>query len=160
VYRAPLEVFGDTRRRPPPAPSATSVSKHKSVVIRIENPVAGGSPYTNLRRANTFISRGMAEWSGPYRIRFVGEAQIRKQIDVERRQALAVMRTVLIAAGLNPNDPEAGGIATIDQIAGLPCVAPQKLIRDGSETYRSRAPRCGPCRVIPFPVEHSFQPSA
>lgn len=125
------------RLRPLPA---ISLSKNKTV-IRILNPLPGGSPYTNPRRAHYFIATGRAEFAGPYQIRFLPQVQQVKQLAIE-------MRIRYIAMGLNPDDISAGGLATRKQIKGVPVIAPLKLIREGSERFRVRSVRCGPVRVL------------
>lgn len=46
------------------------VSKNK-ITVRIENPLAGGSPYTSPKGASGFVARRVAEFTGPRSIRFV-----------------------------------------------------------------------------------------
>ena len=91
----------------------------------------GGSAYTNLRRANRFIAEGVAIADGPYRIRFVSAMEQHRQIEAE-------IKIRFVSMGINPGDIAAGGIATLDQIRGVPVVAPEKLIRCGKPRAKAQ----------------------
>lgn len=118
------------------------MSKHKNSTVSILNPLPGGSGYTSAKRAISFILQGIAEFVGPRAIQFIPRPQREPLI------LAAELKLARIAAGLNPDDIGAGGMATLDQIGGLPCIMPEKLIRDGSERHTPRAPACGPVRSL------------
>lgn len=116
------------------------MSKPKTV-IQILNPLAGGSAYTNPRRALHFIKTGKAQMVGPYSIRFVNCLEPGKQLLAEIKFAQRSWR-------VGYDTDVATHMATLDQIRGLPCVAPEKLIRDGRERFNPRAPKCSSVRIV------------
>ncbi len=81
-------------------------------VVRILNPIPGGSAYTNLRRANGFVSFGNAVWEGGA-IRFL----------LSRRGSLP-LKTEIKLRTQDQVGYDGLGMMTIDQAQGLPCAGP------------------------------------
>lgn len=64
------------------------MSKNRTIV-RIENPLPGGSSYTSPKNALRFIAREMAEFTGPCSIRFLDrDIRVERVIAAERRLIL------------------------------------------------------------------------
>ncbi len=57
-------------------------------MIKILNPLPGGSDYTNPKRAEHFVKMKRAVWASPRSIRFTHRREVQLQVDAERKLAI------------------------------------------------------------------------
>lgn len=112
-------------------PLQTSPSRKHTVSIL--NPIVMGSSYTNLRKANKFVSSGRAIWVGNA-IEFIKDP---------RRLYLALVAEKRLS--MDQAGYDGIGLITLDQAQGLPLAGPaERLFSKGGRF----TPKRDSCRTI------------
>ena len=87
-----------------------------STKVRILNPATGGAVLTSSRNAEYYVASGRARWRG-------------KAIEFIETDFRHVAVTVSVSASRRGYDEV--GTMSLNQIRGIPVIAPEKLIRCG-----------------------------
>lgn len=125
---------------PGDSPIPTEAESTPLSSILITNPLTA-KRFIKRKHALQAVARGLADWVGSSNaaIRF------RRAVSDHREQSARKSVTYSESCLRRGYDADvATHMATLDQIRGLPCVAPEKLIRAGRERFSPRALKCGP----------------
>jgi hypothetical protein len=85
--------------------------------VRIENPIHAGGAITSRKRAERYVSRGVARWIAKDRIRFI-------EPDYRRLSAVAAHSEKQWRDECARRGYDRIGHMTLDQVAGLPTTGP------------------------------------
>lgn len=111
----------------PTMPVAISSTNPRKIRVSILNPTPGGNRYTSLRNAQRFVRRGVARWSGE-RLEFItSDANNRKVIAEEIKRLRTGMGYDRVQRAM-----------TLEEIAAIPVVCPQKLLIDRGRRKSAR----------------------
>jgi hypothetical protein len=91
--------------------------------VSIQNPPPGGSEYCTIRRAHAFVFHGRAEW-----IAYEKSIRFRSRAEEQSHAAANAARAARAEAEATHDREVHRRIATLDQMRGLPMVAPERMI--------------------------------
>lgn len=97
------------------------------MTVKILNPLPGGASHIGEKRAARHVRRGIADWVGDNSIRFREAHHRRRAAESNSGQQLEKKIAEFKRTAGDYDKASHGGIASSEQLAGIPIVKPREL---------------------------------